>query len=56
MGFNLNQPTVDYNVNSKKQNINENYSVSEEIRELIRYHNKKDVEMYEECLKKAGYK
>lgn len=56
MRFNLNQPTVDYNVNSKKQNINENYSVSEEIRELIRYHNKKDVEMYEECLKKAGYK
>ena len=48
--------TKDYNINPIKKSTQEVYEVNEDIKELIIRENKKDYELYNECLKIAGYK
>ena len=50
------EATKDYNINPIKKSTQEGYEVNEDIKELIMRENKKDYELYNECLKIAGYK
>ena len=50
------EATKDYNINPIKKSTQEVYEVNEDIKELIMRENKKDYELYNECLKIAGYK